>query len=34
MSVRYVIRLVALLLPSWRTMLPHQPGSHELPQIH
>jgi TRAP-type C4-dicarboxylate transport system permease small subunit len=33
MSVRYVIRLVVLLLPSWRTMLPHQPGSHELPQI-
>ena len=33
MSVRYVIRLVALLLPSGRTVLPHQPGSHELPQI-
>jgi C4-dicarboxylate transporter DctQ subunit len=34
MSVRYVIRLVALLLPSWRMMLLHRPGSHELPQIH
>ena len=33
MLIRYVIRLVGLLLPSWRTMLPHQPGSHELPQI-
>jgi C4-dicarboxylate transporter DctQ subunit len=33
MSIRYVIRLVGLLTPSWHAMLPHQPGSHELPQI-